>query len=50
MPLDIDTLGNMVEASILSPNPQLYGTVHNNGHTFSAYVHDPDHRYLVSYL
>ncbi|XP_063541091.1 phenoloxidase subunit 2-like [Cydia strobilella] len=49
MPLDIDTLGNMVEASILSPNPQLYGSVHNNGHIFSAYVHDPEHRYLESF-
>ncbi|KAI8442313.1 hypothetical protein MSG28_005853 [Choristoneura fumiferana] len=46
-PLDIDTLGNMLEASILSPNIDYYGSVHNNGHTFSAYVHDPDHRYLL---
>nr|Q6UEH6.1 RecName: Full=Phenoloxidase subunit 2; AltName: Full=Prophenoloxidase subunit 2; Flags: Precursor [Galleria mellonella]AAQ75026.1 prophenoloxidase subunit 2 [Galleria mellonella] len=48
-PLDIDTLGNMVEASILSPNRELYGSVHNNGHSFSAYVHDPSHRYLENF-
>lgn len=47
-PLDIDTLGNMLEASMLSPNSNLYGSVHNNGHSFSAYMHDPQHRYLVS--
>jgi len=48
-PLDIDTLGNMVEASILSPNIELYGSIHNNGHSFSAYMHDPEHRYLESF-
>lgn len=46
--LDIDILGNMMEASILSPNRELYGSIHNNGHSFSAYMHDPQHRYLVS--
>lgn len=48
-PLDIDTLGNMLEASILSPNRELYGTVHNNGHSMAAYIHDPEHRYLESF-
>ncbi|XP_050666694.1 phenoloxidase 1-like isoform X1 [Leptidea sinapis] len=48
-PLDIDTLGNMMEASILSPNMDLYGSLHNNGHSFSAYMHDPTHRYLESF-
>nr|WGN96286.1 setae polypeptide [Ochrogaster lunifer] len=47
--LDIDTLGNMLEASILSPNIELYGSIHNNGHSFSAYMHDPEHRYLESF-
>ncbi|CAF4884696.1 unnamed protein product [Pieris macdunnoughi] len=47
--LDIDTLGNMVEASVLSPNMDLYGSLHNNGHSFSAYMHDPTHRYLESF-
>ncbi|KAI5635514.1 hemocyanin, ig-like domain-containing protein [Phthorimaea operculella] len=49
LPLTIDILGNMLESSILSPNQQLYGSVHNNGHTFSAYMHDPQHRYLESF-
>ncbi|XP_045454185.1 phenoloxidase 1-like [Melitaea cinxia] len=48
-PLDIDTLGNMLEASILSPNPELYGALHNNGHSFTAYMHDPNHRYLEQF-
>ncbi|CAH0402813.1 unnamed protein product [Chilo suppressalis] len=49
IPLNIDILGNMLEASILSPNRDLYGSVHNNGHSFSAYMHDPQHRYLESF-
>lgn len=28
----IDVLGNMMEASILSPNPKIYGSLHNKGH------------------
>lgn len=48
-PLDIDTLGNMVEASILSPNREFYGTLHNNGHSFGGYLHDPTNRYLESF-
>nr|BAM76812.1 prophenoloxidase 2 [Mythimna separata] len=47
--LDIDKLGNMLESSILSPNRELYGSIHNNGHSFSAYMHDPTHRYLESF-
>lgn len=45
----IDTLGNMMEASILTPNSQLYGDLHNMGHVFISYVHDPDHRHLESF-
>lgn len=37
----IDVIGNMVEASILSPNPKLYGSYHNTGHMLIAYAHDP---------
>ncbi|XP_023292337.2 phenoloxidase 2-like [Lucilia cuprina] len=52
-PLDettgIDTLGNMMESSIISPNRALYGDFHNQGHVFIAYSHDPDHRYLESF-
>lgn len=43
----IDTLGNMMESSILSPNRAYYGNFHNTGHDAISYVHDPDHRYLV---
>lgn len=46
----IDILGNIVEASSLSPNPTLYGNLHNMGHVFLSYVHDPDHRHLVLFL
>ncbi|KAL0818191.1 hypothetical protein ABMA28_008700 [Loxostege sticticalis] len=49
MDLNIDVLGNMIEASILSPNRDLYGSLHNNGHSFAAYMHDPNHRYLESF-
>ncbi|XP_055859174.1 phenoloxidase 2-like [Episyrphus balteatus] len=53
VPLDetrgIDILGNMMESSILSPNRQFYGDLHNMGHTFISYSHDPDHRYLESF-
>ncbi|XP_063833191.1 phenoloxidase subunit 2-like [Ostrinia nubilalis] len=47
--LTIDMLGNMIESSILSPNPERYGSLHNNGHSFTAYIHDPNHRYLESH-
>lgn len=45
----IDVLGNMMESSILSPNRQLYGDLHNMGHVFISYSHDPDHRNLESF-
>ncbi|GAB0086196.1 Hemocyanin, N-terminal [Sergentomyia squamirostris] len=45
----IDILGNMMESSILSPNRQLYGDLHNMGHVFISYCHDPDHRHLESF-
>ncbi|XP_026501330.1 phenoloxidase 1-like [Vanessa tameamea] len=48
-PLDIDTLGNIVEPSILSPNREYYGSLHNNGHSFAGYMHDPTNRYLESF-
>lgn len=44
----IDILGNMMESSILSPNQQLYGDLHNMGHFLISYQHDPDHRHLES--
>lgn len=42
----IDILGNIVEASALSVNQNLYGDWHNTGHDLFAYAHDPDGRYL----
>ncbi|XP_030746158.1 phenoloxidase 1-like isoform X2 [Sitophilus oryzae] len=45
----IDILGNMVEASILSPNGEFYGNLHNMGHVFLSFIHDPDHRHLESF-
>ncbi|XP_053676143.1 phenoloxidase 8 [Anopheles nili] len=53
IPLDeqrgIDILGDVVEASSLTPNRQLYGSLHNMGHNVISYVHDPDYRYLEDY-
>lgn len=45
----IDILGNMIESSILSPNRTYYGDLHNMGHVFISYIHDPDHRHLESF-
>ncbi|XP_059618290.1 phenoloxidase subunit 1-like [Phlebotomus argentipes] len=45
----IDLLGDMIEASILSPNPRLYGNLHNMGHNVIAYNHDPDNRFLEQF-
>ncbi|KAJ8971928.1 hypothetical protein NQ314_000471 [Rhamnusium bicolor] len=45
----IDILGNMIESSILSPNRAVYGDLHNMGHVFLSYIHDPDHRHLESF-
>ncbi|XP_046834983.1 phenoloxidase 1-like [Vespa crabro] len=45
----IDVLGNIMESSILTPNSNLYGDLHNLGHVLISYVHDPDNRYLESF-
>ncbi|KAL1459426.1 hypothetical protein WDU94_011408 [Cyamophila willieti] len=45
----IDILGNMLEASGLSINRQLYGELHNYGHLAIAFCHDPDNRYLEQF-
>lgn len=37
----IDILGNLIEASALSVNPRVYGSLHNDGHTVLAFAHDP---------
>ncbi|XP_055603339.1 phenoloxidase 8-like [Uranotaenia lowii] len=53
IPLDdikgIDILGDLVEASTLTPNRALYGSVHNLGHDALAYIHDPEYRYLEDF-
>ncbi|XP_041971349.1 phenoloxidase subunit 1 [Aricia agestis] len=53
MPLDeetgIDVLGNLMEASIISRNPGYYGDLHNMGHVFISYSHDPDNRNLEQF-
>ncbi|XP_017466630.1 PREDICTED: phenoloxidase 2-like [Rhagoletis zephyria] len=49
VPLNIDVLGNIIESSIISPNRELYGDLHNMGHVFIAYAHDPNHRHLESF-
>ncbi|CAH0713396.1 unnamed protein product, partial [Brenthis ino] len=53
MPLDeetgIDVLGNLMESSIISRNRTYYGDLHNMGHVFISYSHDPDHRNLEQF-
>ncbi|KAJ0173370.1 hypothetical protein K1T71_011546 [Dendrolimus kikuchii] len=52
-PLDettgIDVLGNLMESSSLSRNRPFYGNMHNLGHIFIAYCHDPEHKYLEQF-
>ena len=45
----IEHLGNMMESSILSPNREFYGNLHNQMHNLIAYAHDPDHRHLENF-
>ncbi|CAH2052547.1 unnamed protein product, partial [Iphiclides podalirius] len=45
----IDILGNIMESSIISPNRSYYGDMHNMGHVFISYSHDPDHRNLEQF-
>lgn len=42
-------LGNMMESSIQSIDRAYYGDIHNLGHTFISYAHDPEHRHLESF-
>lgn len=44
----IDILGDMIEPSELTPNANLYGSLHNTGHDIISFVHDPDNRQLES--
>lgn len=45
----IDILGNMIEASTLTPHRNFYGDLHNMGHIFISFCHDPDARHLESF-
>lgn len=45
----IDILGNIMESSTISVNRDFYGDLHNMGHVFISYAHDPDHRNLESF-
>lgn len=45
----IDILGNIMEASILSPNMNLYGDLHNMLHLLIGLCHDPDARNLETF-
>lgn len=53
VPLDdfngIDMLGNMMESSIVSIDRDYYGDIHNMGHIFMAFAHDPEHQHLESF-
>jgi len=53
LPLDeetgIDILGNLMESSMISRNRVHYGDLHNMGHVFISYCHDPDHKHLEQY-
>lgn len=40
----IDTLGNLIESSIISRNRNYYGDFHNFGHLALSLCHDPDAR------
>ncbi len=42
----IDILGNAIESTALSPNDQLYGNLHNQGHNIISFAHDPDGKYM----
>ncbi|XP_033109054.1 hemocyanin B chain-like, partial [Anneissia japonica] len=46
-PVTINNLGQAIEASIQSPNPQLYGLIglHSWGHVLLSFLTDPDGRY-----
>ena len=33
----------------MSPNPQLYGSLHNEGHNVISYIHDPEAKHLEDF-
>lgn len=38
-----------MESSVVSIDREYYGNVHNMGHLFLAFAHDPEHRHLESF-
>lgn len=44
-PEGIDILGNIIESCDLSINRGFYGDIHNTGHVFFSYCHDPDGKF-----
>uniref|UniRef100_A0A1E1WWC5 Putative hemocyanin subunit n=1 Tax=Tityus obscurus TaxID=1221240 RepID=A0A1E1WWC5_TITOB len=40
-----DILGDIIESSAESRNPEFYGSLHNWGHVLMARIHDPDGRF-----
>ncbi|XP_065368855.1 phenoloxidase 2-like [Calliphora vicina] len=45
----IDILGNMVEASLLSPNRTYYDGIYNMAHLLISFCHDPQNLHLESF-
>lgn len=45
----VNILGNILEASNLSPNRNLYGDTHNLGHVAIALSHDPNFKHLETF-
>lgn len=39
----------MMESSTISIDREYYGDIHNMGHIFMAFAHDPEHRHLESF-
>lgn len=38
-----------MESSVASIDRSYYGDIHNMGHVFMAFAHDPEHRHLESF-
>ncbi|KAF6200526.1 hypothetical protein GE061_004969 [Apolygus lucorum] len=45
----IDILGDIIESSTLSVNRNLYGDLHNLGHTIISFIHDPENKNLEQF-
>lgn len=44
----INILGNIIESSVLTPNSNYYGNLHNLVHLAIGFIHDPENKYLVN--